>query len=272
MPLGGKITDFPLVVKNARELAAMIGDDGRTLLTLIDAPSSPNWLREVPALLILRRVWIQQFYAHETLARWRKATDLPPGRLLVCTPYDPDARFSKKRATIWTGYKVHVTESCDGDTPHLVTDVQTTPATTSDFEMIPRIQAMLAQHETLPREHFVDAGYVTTSHLITSRVLHEVSLIGPVAPDPSWQSQAEAGFGIANFHLDWQAKTAVCPQGRQSCLWMERTDRHQHEITHIKFAMTHTKCYKKLDTTKKHRNLKPFTLLVRGSKGPFPKK
>ncbi len=219
------------------ELAAMIGGDGRTLLTLIDAASSPMWLREVPALLVLRRVWIQQFYAHETLARWRKATDLPTGQLLVCTPYDADARFSKKRATTWTGYKVHVTESCDEATPHLVTDVQTTPSTTSDFEMIPRIQSMLARHETLPREHFVDAGYVTTSHLITSRVHHDVSLIGPVAPDPSWQARAEAGFEIANFHIDWQTKSAVCPQGKQSCLWMERTDRHQHEVAHIKFAV-----------------------------------
>jgi len=101
-----------------------------------------------------------------------------------CPPYDPDARFSKKRATTWTGYKVHITESCDGDTPHLVTDVHTTPATTSDFEMIPPIQATLARQETLLQEHFVDAGYVTTSHLITSRTLHDVSLIGPVAPDP----------------------------------------------------------------------------------------
>ncbi len=166
------------------ELAAMIGGDGRTLLTLVDTPSSPAWLREVPALLILRCVWIQQFYAHETLTRWRKAPNLPAGRLLVCTPYDPDARFSKKRATTWTGYKVHITESCDEETPHLVTDVQTTPATTSDFEMVPRIQAILAQQERLPSDHFVDAGYVTTNHLITSRVHHEVSLIGPVAPDP----------------------------------------------------------------------------------------
>ncbi len=65
-------------------------------------------------------------------------------------------------------YKVHVTESCDDDAPHLVTDVHTTPATTSDFEMVPPIQAALAQQQTLPREHFVDAGYVTTNHLITS--------------------------------------------------------------------------------------------------------
>ena len=219
------------------ELAAMIGGDGRALLTLIDEVSSPTWLREIPAVLILRRVWMQQFYAHEQEARWRKATDLPASSLLICTPYDPDARFGKKRATIWTGYKVHITESCDDDTPHLVTDVQTTPATTSDFEMIPPIQAALAQQGTLPGEHFVDAGYVTTSHLITSQAQHGVSLIGPVAPDTSWQAQAGAGFEIANFTVDWHARHAVCPQGCHSCVWMERIDRHQQSVAHIKFAM-----------------------------------
>lgn len=149
----GKITGFPTRREEREELAAMIGGDGRILLTLIDAPSSPTWLREIPAVLILRRVWIQQFYAHEQDARWRNATDLPPASLLICTPYDPDARFGKKRATIWTGYKVHVTESCDDDAPHLVTDVHTTPATTSDFEMIPPIQAALAHQQILPSEH-----------------------------------------------------------------------------------------------------------------------
>jgi transposase len=218
------------------ELAAMIGRDGRSLLTLIDAEASPTWLREIPAILTLRRVWMQQFYAHEHDAMWRKAMDLPASSLLICTPYDPDARFSKKRATTWTGYKVHVTESCDEDTPHLITDVQTTPATTSDFEMAPRIHALLAQHEILPEEHFVDAGYVTTSHLITSQAQYGIHLIGPVAPDNSWQAQAGTGFELANFAIDWQTKTASCPQGCQSCLWMDRQDRHQQAVAHIKFA------------------------------------
>ena len=200
------------------ELAAMIGGDGRILLTLIDEISSPTWLREIPAVLILRRVWIQQFYAHEQDARWRKATDLPASSLLICTPYDPDARFGKKRATIWTGYKVHVTESCDDDTPHLVTDVQTTPATTSDFEMLPPIQAALAQQGTLPGEHFVDAGYVTTNHLITSQAQHGVSLIGPVAPEPVGRLRQEQDLklpillliGTLNVQSVLKDVTVVC--------------------------------------------------------------
>ena len=79
-------------------------------------------------ITILRQVWIQQFYAEQEQAHWREAKDLPPSSLLICTPYDAEARYSQKRGMSWTGYKVHVTESCDEDGPHLVTDVQTTPA------------------------------------------------------------------------------------------------------------------------------------------------
>jgi transposase len=57
------------------------------------------------------------------------AEDLPPARLLISSPYDPDARYGKKRNTEWTGYKVHLTETCDDDTPNLITDGTTTPAT-----------------------------------------------------------------------------------------------------------------------------------------------
>jgi transposase len=59
----------------------------------------------VPAVQTLRRVWLQQFYAGEPI-RWRKADDLPPAPLLISSPYDPDARYSRKRETEWTGYKV----------------------------------------------------------------------------------------------------------------------------------------------------------------------
>src|SRR5215469_14655041 len=109
----------------------------------------------------LSRVWIQQFYADESSARWREAKDLPPSSLLICTPYDPEARFSQKRSTTWTGYKVHLTESCDETLPHLITDVQTTPAPLSDFDMTPPIQASLAARHLLPQEQLLDMGYVT---------------------------------------------------------------------------------------------------------------
>ena len=66
-------------------LAEQIGADGRQLLTWLYDPTTPAWLPQVPAVQILRQVWLQQFYAAELdqPLRWRAAEDLPPAALLI---------------------------------------------------------------------------------------------------------------------------------------------------------------------------------------------
>ena len=219
-------------------LAEQIGTDGRHLLWTLYDPATPAWLREIPAVQTLRRVWLQQFYASpdDQLVRWRSAADLPPAPLLISSPYDPEARYGKKRETAWTGYKVHVTETCEDDTPNLITDVTTTPATTSDFTALPTGQANLASRQLTPGEQIVDAGYVSADHLLTSRTEHGIDLLGPIAADQSWQAHMGTGFAAAQFVIDWDAKHAICPQGQRSVGWMERPDRHGHATVQIKFS------------------------------------
>jgi hypothetical protein len=91
-------------------LAETMGADGFAVLSAIDESSAPAWLREVPALQILRRVWIQQFYAASGPVRWRTNEDLPPAAVLIQSPDDVHARFGLKRTTTGTGYKVHLTD------------------------------------------------------------------------------------------------------------------------------------------------------------------
>lgn len=90
-------------------LAETMGTDGFALLSAIDLRSAPAWLREVPALQTLRRVWIPQFSAPNGPVRWRTNEDLPPAALLIQSPYDVQARFGLKRTTTWTGYMVLLT-------------------------------------------------------------------------------------------------------------------------------------------------------------------
>jgi len=54
---------------------------------------------------------------------------------MIQSPYDTEARYSKKRSTQWTGYKVHLSETCEEDLPLLITNVETTPSTTPDVSM-----------------------------------------------------------------------------------------------------------------------------------------
>lgn len=211
-------------------LAEHIGTDGRQLWGALYDPATPTWLREVPAIQPLRHVWRQPFYATaaEPPVRWRTAADLPPAPLLISSPYDPEARYGKKRETEWTGDKVHVTETCDDETPNLITDVTTTPATTSDFAVLPTIQMHLATRHMTPGEQLVDAGYVTSDHLLTSRGDHGIDLMGPTASDQSWPGQTANGFAAAQLVIDGDAKRATCPPGPPRVVWLERPERHGH--------------------------------------------
>jgi transposase len=223
-------------------LAAQIGADGRRLLTATHAPTAPAWLREVPAVATLRRVWVQQYHApdegedQDQPPRWRGDDELPPAARLVASPHDPEARYGTKRETSWTGYKVHLTETCDPDAPHLVTDVQTTAATTPDDAVTGDIHTALAARDLLPRLHLVDAGYVAARHLATAREAHGVDLLGPAPADTQWQARAGAGFAATDFALDWAARQATCPQGHPSARWSATDDAHPRPLVTIRFA------------------------------------
>ena len=76
--------------------------------------------------------------------RWRTAAELPPAGQRHDSPYDVEARYSNKRSVTWVGYKVHLTETCDAEAPHLITHVETTPAPVSDIDRTAPIHEALA--------------------------------------------------------------------------------------------------------------------------------
>ena len=240
---GRRLDEYRLPKEEAarQALAGQIGADGRRLLTALHAPAAPAWLREIPAVETLRQVWVQQYHAPDDgddtrPPRWRRDDELPPAARRIASPHDPEARYGTKREASWTGYKVHLTETCDADAPHLVTDVQTTVATTPDDAVTGDIHAALAARGLLPRLHLVDAGYVAARHLATARAAHGVDLLGPAPPDTQWQARAGAGFDAAGFTLDWAARRATCPQGHTSVRWAETDDARAQPLVTIRFA------------------------------------
>lgn len=234
---GQRFADYRLPTGRAERtaLAEEIGTDGHRLLTAVYAADAPAWLREVPVVQTLRCVWLQQFYAEDPL-RLRLAADLPPAPMLINSPYDPDARWSKKREVVWTGYKVHLTETCEAELPNVITDVATTAATTTDNMVTTAIEDRLAGRGLVPREHLVDTSYVSAAHLVTSRTRHECDLVGPIHKDYSWQARAGQGFGMAAFTIDWSAQQATCPQGKTSAVWKPTHDADGHPVINIRFA------------------------------------
>jgi transposase len=126
----------------AREaLAAIIGADGRRLLQAVEAATELPWLRELPAVQTLQRLWTEQYTDPPGPLRWRGAYEMPAPADLIASPDDPEARYSARHRLAGVGYAVHVTETCAPHSPHLITQVMTTPATTPDRVMGPAVQA-----------------------------------------------------------------------------------------------------------------------------------
>jgi len=235
---GSRVEDyhFPKEKTKRQAIAEQMGADGWYLLSLLQGPDAAAWLREVPAVEVLRRVWVQQYGSHEGTPYWRSDEDIPPAALYISSPYDPDAHMSIKRSTVWTGYKVHLTETCDEETPHLLINVETTAATTQDIEETEPIHQALAEKHLLPSEHILDTGYVDGPHLVRSSSRYGIELLGPVIVDPSWQGRAGQGFSVSDFAIDWEAHRVICPQGKTSRKWKWAYNAHGGDRIHVEFG------------------------------------
>jgi transposase len=143
-----------------------------------------------------------------------------------------------KRATFWTGYKVHFTQTCDEEAPQLITHVETTPAPLSDAGVLSAVHASLAEKQLLPEQHLVDAGYVTAMNLDKTQSDYGVDLVGPTLKT-HWY-QAETGYDVTHFSIDWEAETVTCPQGRISSSWTPVQDAGKSLIK-VKFSMSDCK-------------------------------
>ncbi|NTV64792.1 MAG: IS1182 family transposase [Oscillochloris sp.] len=208
---------LPKEAADRRALETTIGQDGYALLDAVAASDAPPDLRHHPAGQIRRQVWLQQYDGPHDV-RWRSNDDLPPHAQLIRSPYETEARFATKRTTTWTGYKVHLTETCDDALPHLITNVETTSATTNDVCVTDTIHTHLAARNLLPQEHLVDSGYVAADILVDSQQ-QGVEVVGPVLRDTSWQAREPDGLDIRCFAIDGDVQQVTCPAGKVSVRW-----------------------------------------------------
>jgi transposase len=252
------------------ELAIAYARDGYALLEAVYDSSSPAWLREIPAIDVLRRVLVQNYTrtvtagGREVVKRREKEPEgdgLPPGHARIASPYDIDARWGVKREEFWLGYKLHVTETCDDAPactcrpdpaaqqpctaaggqdhdpgcaqlvfPNLITHVATTDATVTDNQMTGAIDDGLAGTDLLPGRHYLDSGYLSAALVVSELARHGIALIGPLLADTSAQARAGAGYARADFTVDYDTQTVTCPQGKTAANWTPCTQHGKDTI------------------------------------------
>jgi transposase len=227
--------------------AQMVGEDGFHFLDTVEAAEAPKEVRELPILESLRRTWQRHYerMGNAALAgeegakggvRFKANRELPPAAESIESPYDADARYRHKRDTSWTGSMVHVSETCEPAAPHLLTHVHTTPATVHEAQCTTPIQQALMDKELPPREHFVDAAYISADLLLHSHDEQGITLRGPTRPSPGWQRQVTGAYTFEQFTVDWERQQVHCPQGKTSVSWAERVGPAAHPFIQVRFS------------------------------------
>nr|WP_222110117.1 IS1182 family transposase [Streptomyces cupreus] len=227
---------FPKAQAKRAEVGRRIGRDGMRLLEMIWTDDAPLALRALPEVELLRQLWIQQFHLVEGEVERRDPKDRPPGAERLVTPYDIEARGSVKRDTFWDGFKVHLTETCEPGTVHLVMNVTTTAATVPDDRMAAVVHAGLAERDLLPGEHWVDTGYANAGALAAAQRDHGIALHGPLKSVTVPHARGEAAYGQDAFTIDWDNQNVTCPNGVTSTQWHQRRSEDGLPAIRVRFS------------------------------------
>jgi transposase len=220
-------TRLPRSDKERAQYAQTVGEDGFMLLTLLEAADAPGVLDKLPKIEALRTAWSRHYERTATPAgglsgvRFKTNREVAQAEEKIESPYDPDARYRSKSGMHWTGYMVHVSETCDDDSVHLITHVHTTAADVHEAMCTRDIHQALAQKGLPPAEHFVDAAYVSAELLVRSRSDYDIDLVGPPRGIAVWQNKVEGAYTSEHFTIDWEQRVAHCPQGVASEVWRD---------------------------------------------------
>ena len=85
-----------------KHYANQVGADGWVLLQALDASSTADWMKTLPAVMTLRTSLRAAIWATGQEGRWRVEPARPSAQL-INSPYELDARYGKKRTTLWVG-------------------------------------------------------------------------------------------------------------------------------------------------------------------------
>ncbi|MFE5540763.1 hypothetical protein ACFQ78_34200 [Streptomyces sp. NPDC056519] len=129
-----------------------------------------------------------------------------------------------------------MTETCDDETPRLITVVATANVADGDSGALPGIHSRLTERKFLPAEQLVDSGYVTASTLVTANRDHGIELVGPARPVAGGDGLQR--FGHDHSQIDDAQHEAICPGGHTSVSWAatHSSRRTRVPLVQIRFA------------------------------------
>jgi transposase len=184
--------------------------------------ASPNPLPWGPSLLLLERVFEEQFAMRDAAAAPKSKAELSSDR--VQNPHDPEATYAVKgegqKKKEHVGYKVQVAETvtqaelATGEpTQNFLTGIVTHAAHQSDqagAEKMAAEQAAMGLEK--PPVQYVDGAYVSAEKLAAVQAEGR-RLIGPAASAPHNNG---GRYTTEDFQIEVEQRRALCPAGHEN--------------------------------------------------------
>ncbi|MDD4907091.1 MAG: IS5/IS1182 family transposase, partial [Methylobacter tundripaludum] len=112
---------LPRTTPEQERYAQTVGEDGFALLDLVESAETTAKLGQLQQVLVLRTAWNRHYVRDEPSAggslsvRFKTNQEVSQATEKVESPYDSEARYRSKSGMHWTGYMVHISETCDED-------------------------------------------------------------------------------------------------------------------------------------------------------------
>jgi len=135
---------------------------------------------------------------------------------------DPEARWSRKRHTEWTGYKVHLSETCDEGTPNLIVAVHTTVSHDRGRRRPGRGPLTFSTRRGSGSGNIMSTRGTPPPKQWTKADQNGMELIGPLALDRSWQAKEGLGYDRSSFQIDWDTGRPGARKAKTSYSWTAR--------------------------------------------------
>jgi hypothetical protein len=81
-----------------------VGADGVRLLAHLEAPYTPQGLKELVEVEILRQIWEQHYEQIDGEIRVLNPKEMPEAAHRIESPYEVEVRYSTKRSMRWVDY------------------------------------------------------------------------------------------------------------------------------------------------------------------------
>jgi hypothetical protein len=150
-----------------------------------------------------------------------------PDRIISVT--DPEMRHGhKSQAQRFNGFKTAVTTDVESE---LILDVADLPASSGDGQQLMPTVARIEEHVGVTVERIIGDGAYPSGENLAACATHvpmPIDLVGPLT------RPADPAVAKSAFHIDLDAKRAVCPEGHAVAGTLAR--RHGHPALQFRFG------------------------------------